>query len=960
MFFTVIHLLSNKFVPLPGCLKYMENPQSDLFRELDPVFAAVPVEYLENLIRMRLVSIRAAYESLFLLTGKFKQQSAFQLLLKIGFRYDWIAVPIWGHQLLYYAVSMDLDNALHLLLDKGCRPDLGGIFLPLSDRGFPTAICEALQRGNLGCMQLLLDCCDVNALIYSQPGRDRRMSNFDCFLVEFDDDDENLEYGLNAFIRAGADVNKPVVPLWSSSTQPLGIWYGELQREVPSCEGETRLSVLDYLFYFHRRVFHAISFKSNRTQPGVLSRACILLSLEGGIPNLQQYLDSLARRIGQQRLSKFLQFLIAEQFLSCDLAGRKRATDLKTVCALASCGVSIPEVMNRFPDILDRFIRFIGECSNEHDMDAIQYLLENGAPVDSSALSWLARLPERRLLDLALNHLGSSTVLHIALAEVASRNDFQAVEILLHAGVDLGVDTIDPDGWGSPMSLIARFIKSTLWDEVELSVMLDFLIKKGAVLRLSKRKPQLHHLLHFVLVQRGPHRGPRILATVQYITRAGYKDNLFLPSSLLEACGPATFEHLFRYGVQLKPGSPLVRWIETGGGIGLVREMLAAGASPNAYSRRIQSFRRTPLQAAAGMLRADIVELLLEEGADVNAAAKGPRGVTALQAVCQRKLEFTERNEEKLNIIQLLLARGADVNAAPARRLGHTALQAAAATGDLAVAKLLLLHNPMADVNAPPCQRREYKPRELGTALDIAAEYGRLDMVKLLLSCNALSHRRGENGYDGAIFLAEKRGHLAVADLIREHAKNDQRLHLRNPYLSEPPRHWSEYGYKLDLNEDSERSYETDSAESDNTDDESDSSAGIPYDADETEPPGAVQETHLVVYPDANQASEAVYNHGVQNSTQQLTHDVLPTAATLDNNTWADQGDLGLELEGNDVATLHPMYASHQMDFGTPMELDISLGSGIGQDVGVQYADRLDYELNTPERLIYEVDGDCE
>lgn len=976
MFFTVIYLLSNKFVATLGPFPSGKKSHDYLFRELDLVFAAVPVEYLENLIRRRLVSIRAAYETLLILAGFFKQQSAFQLLLKIGFRYDWIAVPVWGHQLLYYAVLMDLNNALHMLLDKGCRPDLGEIICFPENQHFATAICEALRRGNLECMHLLLDRCDVDAPVCGNDAG-QRLSNFDCFLVEFDDDDEYLEYGLNKFIRAGADVNKIAVPLWGHRFLGIWEWPVDPHGKVPTCEGETRLSVLDYLFYFHRRVFHAISSRLNRTQPGFLSRAYILLSLEAGIQKLQSCLDSLAQQIGQKRLSDFLQFLIAEQFLGCDLAGRKIATDLKRVCALASCGVTIAEVLYRFPGIFDEFIQLIREHSHEYDMDAVQYLLENGAHVGGFVLSWMAQLPERRLLDLALNHVCSSTELHIALADVASMNDFQAVERLIRAGVDLGADTIDHDGYPFRMSIIARFIMSCMENSVELPVMLEFLVKKGAALRLRKRRPQLHHLLGFILKQLELYDdAPKMLATVQYITRTGYKDTSFWPSSLLEACESATFEHLFRCGVQLKPGSPLAHWIDSGGGIGLVREMLAAGACPNAYSSSRRIFhgrrthgRRTPLQAAARRLKADIVELLLEEGADVNAAAKGLYGATALQAVCLNMLDFTEPNEEKLKIIQLLLARGADVNATPARRDGHTALQATAATGDLAAAKLLLLHNPMANVNAPPCQSRytwvdearcrKHVPLEFGTALDVAAEHGRLDMVKMLLSCNALSHRWGENGYDGAIFLAEERGHLAVADLIREHAKNDQRWHLRNPCLSEPPRHWSEYGYKLDPDEDSEWSYETDSAEFDNTDAESDRSTGtdtgIPYGADEKEPPGAIQETHSVVYPDVNQASEAVYNHGVQNSTQPLTHDVLPTAVTLDNNTWADQDDQGLEFEGNDVATLYSMYSSHQMDFGASMDLDMSSGGGIGQDVGVQSTGGLDFELGAPERLVYEV-----
>lgn len=1002
MFFTVIYLLSNKLVPCFDVDYLQTNDYSHLFQALDSVFAAVPIEYLENLIRERLASIRAAFETLLIITGRLKQKRAFQILLKIGFRYDWIAISVWSHQLLYYAVSMDLDDALQMLLGKHCRPDLGKTFYGSSHHCNSTAINEALRRGNLRAMHLLLDCGDVGAVLSPESNPRPKLSNFDCFLFEFDNDDENLQYGLNAFIRAGADVNKPVVRpigLWG-----LGKWNVDFQRyagQAPACEGETCLSVLDYLFYFHRPVFDAISSKSIRTRPGLPSRACILLSLEDGIQNLQQYLDSLAQRIGQQRLFEFLRLMIAEQFFGCDLNNRKIDTDLKTVYALVSCGVSIAEVLHRFPDILDQVIKSIKRCSRDfkNDMDVVQYLLENGAHIGGSALSWLAQLPERHLFDLALNHVGSSTELHVSLAEVASSNDFQTVERLLDAGVDLGVDTIgsarEHDCRRLMMGIIARFIQSSIQKSVELPEMLEFLIKKGAALRLSERKPQLHHLLQFIVVQKCfPGKEPRMQETVEFVMRAGHKDTLSWPSSLLEHCwSTATFEQLFRRGVQLQPGSPLVQYITIGGGIGLVREMLTAGASPNAYSRRYPFDRHTPLQVAAYNLRADIVELLLEEGADVNAPPKSrfcPG--TALQAVCWASTDFTETSAhgQKLKIIQLLLAWGADVNAAPRRRSGHTALQATAARGDLAAAKLLLLHNPMADVNAPPCQGHFTSagriPLEFGTPLDLAAEYGRLDMVKLLLSCNALSHRRGEDGYDGAIFLAEQKGYLAVADLIREHANLDQRLprHLSNPYLSEPPRHWSEYGYKRDLDEDSECSYDsvsTDIYDEMNTslgadpgiprqtDENSRNSTGtdpvVSYNTDDEEPSGAAQETRLVVHPEANQEdlSEAVYDYDVGNSTQPLTHDALSTAVTLENNTWTDQGGLALEYEGTDVSALYSLYASHpwdQTDFDTSMNLDMSLGGGVGQAIGAQHAGRFDYELDAPDRLVYEVDGNWE
>lgn len=186
------------------------------------------------------------------------------------------------------------------------------------------------------------------------------------------------------------------------------------------------------------------------------------------------------------------------------------------------------------------------------------------------------------------------------------------------------------------------------------------------------------------------------------------------------------------------------------------------------YSRKDRGFHiRTSLQTATEMLKADIVKPLLVGGANVDATVKGTLRASALQAFYKVILDLNKSNNEKLKILQILITRGCNINTAPARRYGDTALQAAVRTMDLGITNLLL-HNPIADANTPPYQD-ELKS---SAALDISANYGRLDIVKLLLSCKTLSHRHGKNEYDGAISLAERQGHLAVADLIHEHTKN--------------------------------------------------------------------------------------------------------------------------------------------------------------------------------------------
>lgn len=111
------------------------------------------------------------------------------------------------------------------------------------------------------------------------------------------------------------------------------------------------------------------------------------------------------------------------------------------------------------------------------------------------------------------------------------------------------------------------------------------------------------------------------------------------------------------------------------------------------------------------------VGLLLANGANVNAPAQEPRGRTALQAA----VELGDGD-----VIELLLDHRANVNAAPSSE-GVTAIRAAASRGDiLLVAKLI---RQGADVNALKCSAAENGL----TALHAAVTEGHLSTVDLLL-----------------------------------------------------------------------------------------------------------------------------------------------------------------------------------------------------------------------------------
>ncbi|RSL82023.1 hypothetical protein CEP51_005444 [Fusarium floridanum] len=179
----------------------------------------------------------------------------------------------------------------------------------------------------------------------------------------------------------------------------------------------------------------------------------------------------------------------------------------------------------------------------------------------------------------------------------------------------------------------------------------------------------------------------------------------------------------------------------------------SSGFLMGVFANKEPYFPHTPLQLASSSKDPDfgIVELLLSQGADINAPAAEWYGRTAFQgAISAKKLN--------IEVVELLLHHGADVNAAPAHVGGVTALQGAAIRGDIQLVRLLL--DRRANINAPG------SPEGGRTALEGAAEHGRIEMLRFLLSKGAIPDF--VTGYSRAIELAEKELHLGVAKFLRE------------------------------------------------------------------------------------------------------------------------------------------------------------------------------------------------
>ncbi|KAM6537139.1 hypothetical protein FALCPG4_003085 [Fusarium falciforme] len=176
----------------------------------------------------------------------------------------------------------------------------------------------------------------------------------------------------------------------------------------------------------------------------------------------------------------------------------------------------------------------------------------------------------------------------------------------------------------------------------------------------------------------------------------------------------------------------------SGGHLEVVQLLLDKGADVNAQGGHFSN----ALQAASSGSHLEVVQLLLDKGADVN--AQGGQFGNALQA---------SSSGSRLEVVQLLLDKGADVNA-QGGPLGN-ALQAALFGGHLEVVQLLL--DKGADVNAQGGQ--------FGNALQAASERGHLEVVQLLLDKGADVNTQG-GLYGNALQAASDGGHLEIVQLL--------------------------------------------------------------------------------------------------------------------------------------------------------------------------------------------------
>lgn len=226
---------------------------------------------------------------------------------------------------------------------------------------------------------------------------------------------------------------------------------------------------------------------------------------------------------------------------------------------------------------------------------------------------------------------------------------------------------------------------------------------------------------------------------------------------------------------------------------GLVQCLILAGTNVNHRWERASGGEVTALQSAVACRNINIVGLLLQRGADVNAPANEHGGKTALQIAASQNNHI---------MVKLLMNYGADVNFLPSPIRGRTALQEAASRGFMQLTEYLLTSG--ADPNLPPARfggvsalqgaATEGQIRivimllqagafvnaapavaEGRSAIEGAAENGRLDTLRLLLDCHP-DTEEFDIRKKRAARLALSNGHLAIGGFLMAYRKHARKV----------------------------------------------------------------------------------------------------------------------------------------------------------------------------------------
>lgn len=414
------------------------------------------------------------------------------------------------------------------------------------------------------------------------------------------------------------------------------------------------------------------------------------------------------------------------------LQGAARCGNLEVVRFLVEKGANI----NAPPAILGGMTA-LQAAARGGNLQVVQYLLQHGADINSdvaeeegqSVLLAAVHTEDMELIQFLLDQGADINAVsewccgHTALEAAVECGNLELVQLLLDHKADPNADDAEP-------LIVAASTAS--YDILKL------LLDHGA--DVDKADPDGYTAIEHVvdkqeydfdlielLLEHGANRTDALLATAK-------SGDVGLAELLLDSEVDINATRHFRPSALAEAARA--------GDLDMVRLFLGYGAND----------RSGALHAAVKASHLALVRLLIRAGADVNAKND------LYSHWCDSALMEASR-QGNLKITRLLLDSGADVEVTEGaddstNRMsrGVTALQYAAIGGHLSVVHELVSRG--ADVNAPA--RSDYQR----TALEGAAEHGRLDTVQFLINMQANVHT------SGALTFALEEGHDAVVQLL--------------------------------------------------------------------------------------------------------------------------------------------------------------------------------------------------
>ncbi|PKA56999.1 E3 ubiquitin-protein ligase KEG [Apostasia shenzhenica] len=194
-------------------------------------------------------------------------------------------------------------------------------------------------------------------------------------------------------------------------------------------------------------------------------------------------------------------------------------------------------------------------------------------------------------------------------------------------------------------------------------------------------------------------------------------------------------------------GSIVLSRLVAGGDMDKVREVLQVSDPGWQAADSADPYGQTLLHLAIAGRRSDLVQLILEFGADVDAGSSAGSTPSPLEAAAAAG---------EASIVELLLARGASTERSSGSAFGP--LHHASMGGHAGVIKMLLLKGAAAE--SPAADGR--------TALHLAAEGRRRDCAEELLTAGARADVRGGAGLDTPLHAAAAAGDETMARLLLE------------------------------------------------------------------------------------------------------------------------------------------------------------------------------------------------